>query len=389
MGRIIRNILVAAIIVSMMGVTAYAVGGFIIFDSPEEMLTSIFGDQTGFDHAARGEILDKDGNLLAVQPRHDRVPVDETVVAEDVAPHVSPVGQSISWKGYTLTVDAYMYDNVTKCGLVTYSLENPNGVKHYELQYDGEVWFPNSGDPVSINQYYNNFIVKEKSSDTILTVACYFQFDEQRGEKLEITLDHWAAIKDTQELMQIDDELLEQVKREIPAETATERLRQKLGENFEEYTAGLTQEELETTAYYQYLTEKFDEEYTCPDTITVDCNALSTLDNVTVGAGSITITPICLQIDVTDLEFLHEGIEDTDYVLADNVDEVTIRYTDGTEYVVESDTVMNSLFAHVTSSPKGETGNNNMLTFMFNRIIDIDKVESVIVNGTELTVDEA
>ena len=105
-GRIIRNVMAASLIVSMLGVTAYAAVGYLIFDSPAEMLTSIFGDQTGFDHAARGEILDKDGNIVAVQPRHDRVPADEELVAEEAAPLVSPVGQSISWEGYTLAIDA-------------------------------------------------------------------------------------------------------------------------------------------------------------------------------------------------------------------------------------------------------------------------------------------
>lgn len=48
--RIIRNFFIAAVIVSMLAVTAYAVTGYLIFDSPEEMVSAIFGDQTGFDH---------------------------------------------------------------------------------------------------------------------------------------------------------------------------------------------------------------------------------------------------------------------------------------------------------------------------------------------------
>ena len=38
-GRIIRNVLVAALIVSILSVTAYAAVGYLIFDSPEEMIT--------------------------------------------------------------------------------------------------------------------------------------------------------------------------------------------------------------------------------------------------------------------------------------------------------------------------------------------------------------
>ena len=49
--RIFRNFLIAAIIASMLAVTAYAVAGYLIFESPEDMITTIFGDKTGFDHS--------------------------------------------------------------------------------------------------------------------------------------------------------------------------------------------------------------------------------------------------------------------------------------------------------------------------------------------------
>ena len=49
-GRMIRNLIAAVMIVTMLAVTAYAVVGYVIFDSPEEMITSIFGDKTGYDH---------------------------------------------------------------------------------------------------------------------------------------------------------------------------------------------------------------------------------------------------------------------------------------------------------------------------------------------------
>ena len=152
--RVMRNLLIAAVIVSMLAVTAYAVAGFLIYDSPENMISTIFGDKTGFDHAARGEILDMDGNVIAVQPRHDRVPADEEVVAEEVAPMVSPVGQSLSWAGYTVTVDANLYDAATKCGLLTYTLENPDGVD-YELYGNGEI-----SDVVSFGQYGRKYIIQ-------------------------------------------------------------------------------------------------------------------------------------------------------------------------------------------------------------------------------------
>lgn len=43
--RILRNLLVAALIVSALAVTAYAVAGFVIFDSPQDMISGLFGEK--------------------------------------------------------------------------------------------------------------------------------------------------------------------------------------------------------------------------------------------------------------------------------------------------------------------------------------------------------
>ena len=55
---------------------------------------------------------EKPGSLYE-NPGFDRVPVDEALAETEVAPMVSPVGQSISWNGYTLRVDANLYDPAT------------------------------------------------------------------------------------------------------------------------------------------------------------------------------------------------------------------------------------------------------------------------------------
>ena len=47
--RVIRNVLVAALIVSMLAVSALAAGSFLIFDSPAQMLRAVFGNETGYD----------------------------------------------------------------------------------------------------------------------------------------------------------------------------------------------------------------------------------------------------------------------------------------------------------------------------------------------------
>lgn len=93
--RMLRNLLVAVLIVSMLSVTAYAVAGFLIFGSPEEMVSAIFGNETGFDHSDGSIQPDPYGSPegIIVEPTFDRVEADEAVVAEDIVPFVDVVGQ--------------------------------------------------------------------------------------------------------------------------------------------------------------------------------------------------------------------------------------------------------------------------------------------------------
>lgn len=256
-GRIIRNLLAAAIILSMLGITAYAVAGYVIFDSPQDMLTSIFGDQTGYDHKDVTHWTDpeKPGEIYDT-PAYDRVPVDEEVMQSEAAPLVSPVGQSISWKGYTLTVDANMYDKVTKCGVLTYTIENPDGLPHYEVANNGEVWFP-EGEIVDINQYGYSYVIKDQSTQNKLTATYYYRLSDRGSGTLELTIYQWAIISPN-ETDQILKGLIEQAKQEVAPEEAIEMLKAEIGkENYETYAASVTQEQLEDAAYFQIANAKF------------------------------------------------------------------------------------------------------------------------------------
>lgn len=378
-GRIVRNLLIAAVLVSMLAVTAYAVGGYLIFDTPEKMVAAIFGDQTGFDHSNGVPQYFEDGQLALVTPTFDRVPADETIVAEDVAPHISPVGQSIAMSGYTLRVDAFLYDDATKCGLLTYTLENPDGLPEYKLQPNGEVWFP-GGELVNANQYGYSYIIQEKTTDTCLAATLYFQLDSRRGETLDITFTQWAW-----GLREKMGQLREEIQKTVSEAEAVSYLQEKVGaEIFAQIEEVSTQEELVAEAYNILVEEQLAEwENTMePEIISISCGAEGGLTHVTLGGGNVIVTPICFQIDLTELEFLHE-----DRIHGDNVDTVVIRYADGTKYVVHEDATMNYLFGHISASDQVAGENYHVLTYLFNRVINIEEVAAVIVNGTELPVD--
>jgi len=370
-GRILRNLLVAALILSLVGITAYAAVGYLIFDSPNDMVAYLFGDETGFDHkdATTWTDPEKPGSVYE-NPGYDRIPVDEGLAASEAAPLVSPVGQSISWKGYTLTVDANLYDEVTKCGILTYTLENPAGIKPYEVQPNGEFYFPD-GDIVDCSQYGKSFLIQDKTTSTKLTAAYYYQLRDPQTRDLVLTFYQWAAVSPT-EVDSLLAQFTQEAKAEIPLDQAIADMKQQLGDGYDEYVKDMTPDQLEQAAYFEPAYRKFEAEYTCPDSITIPEQSLGEMRHVTLGGGAATVSPIAMYIDTTQI-----GNYPNDFVAV-----AKLRFTDGTEYVVCGDDTANYAFA-VSGSTQDD------VTYLFNRMVDVTKIASLTLDsGIELTVDK-
>lgn len=368
--RIVCNLLVAVLIISTLAVGAFAATGFLLFGSPEEMIATIFGDKTGYDHSDGSIRPDPESpsSGIIVEPAYDRVPADETVVAEEAAPLVEPVGQSISWEGYTLTVDANLYDSVTKCGLLTYTLENPEGL-NYSLQSNGEVWFP-TGEVVSFSQYGYSYIIQDKSTDKQLTATYYYQLRNPNSTDLEISFTQWASITQKEITQRIAD-IKGELRQEISEEEIYEFQKQYYGEDWPWFEENRTREEIIDAGYEVKAYERLEKATTCPDQITIPENAQGEMTNITLGNGAITLSPIAVTIRIQELESISKNF----------VGMLKIKFADGTEYVVEDGYTMNYVF-QVGDSKNMET------TYMFNRIIDVNEVVCVIVDGNaELTVD--
>lgn len=369
-GRILRNLLVAIMILSTLAVTVYAVAGYVIFDSPEEMLMAVFGDDTGYDHSDGGITPFEDGINVMVEPTFDRVPADAQVVEKEAAPLVSPVGQSISWNGYTLTIDANLYDHTTKCGLVTYILENPNGL-NYALQPDGQVWFP-GGEIVSFGQYGYSYIIQDKSTETKLTATYYYQLRDRETTDLEISLSQWASIT-REEIDRRIAEIKQELRQEIPEEEALDFQKEYVGDSWPWFEENRTREENIDSAYEVWAYQRLEEVTTCPDRITISENTQSEMTGITVGDGAVSISPIAMSLRIQEIENLPDG----------SITTVKIQFADGTEYVAVDGYILNYVF-WVADAEDTE------MTLMFNRIIDVSKVTSVIVDeNIELTVDKS
>lgn len=385
--RTLRNLLIAVMIISMLAVAAYAVGRLLIFDSPSEMLAAIFGDDTGFDHS-QGSIRPDPGNPdtgILVEPTFDRVEADENVVAEDIAPYVSPVGQSISFNGYTLTVDAFLYDSTTKCGFFTYLLENPAGVDGYKLQSDGEIWYEGQPDMVHVNEYGYAYIIQEKTTDTCLAATYYFKMD---SDALEVWLE--GQVRYTPEEF---DALIAPVQEEL-RETMTQQeaedwLREYYGSDTFDHIIAQVPEEMPDWLYFHIAAiqeEARIEAETASDVIRVTCGSTQTLENLTLADGGVVLSPISMKIDVADMPQFHTDKYGNPRITTDNIKSVVIRFRDGTAYTVSEGYVLNHVFALNEQRVPGE-GDYSLLTLMFNRVIDLEEVEAVILNDTELQVE--
>lgn len=316
--RILPGILVAILIAAMLATTAFAAVSYLLFDNPMQMIEALFGNETGYDEV-NWSVEGNSGETYAYSA--DRAPVDESVARENLEPLVEPVGQSITYAGHTLTVDANAYDAATKCGFVTYTIENPDGLRPYKVQANGEVWFP-LGELLATNQYGRSYILKDKSTDTKLCATYYYQIQNPETEDLELRLSFWTAIEDPEAFMALPEE---------------EAVQMNVSDS--------------------------------EDAIVISTANSTSLETATFGMGAVKVSAIALQVDLS-------LVDDGEFV-----DTLKILYQDGTEYIIQGDGTINSLFS-VGSSDSSEA------TFMMNRLVDVEEIASVVVNGVQLTPDK-
>lgn len=166
--RVIRGLLIAAVVVTMLATTAFAYTGFVVYENPRAMLEAFFGVQP----QAHGADCMCEKCTMTV-PTAQREELDLNTATEDVAPFISQVGDHVfdECMGNRLTVDAYTYDPATGCGLVYYTLENEKGrTLIYNLQPDGEIYDISP----STNYPCKEYLVQGESTATRLKIACYF-----------------------------------------------------------------------------------------------------------------------------------------------------------------------------------------------------------------------
>lgn len=307
--RFTRMLVIAAVITAMLATTAFAYVGFTQYENPMQMLDAFFGAAeyamerggTYIYQNAYGE------DVEVTLPDEEKVPLDGALAGEDVAPYVSDVGKSISYQGNTLTVEAHLYDSATDCGIIYYKLENPDGVRGYKLQTDGEVWWPGVELVIMRGCSGKNYIIERETTETCLSVAHYY-----------------------------------------------------------------------CDVYEEFIEACFGAQ---ENGLMLPLTDGGGMEAITLAGGQIAVSPIAMRITMTDMEFLHQR-DDGSYTpdWENQIDDIKIRYIDGTEYILQSDEpyIDNTMYVLVTQD-------NSVVSYDFNRLIDIEQVEAVIINDVEYT----
>lgn len=312
--RFTRMIVIAAIITVMLATTAFAYVGFTQYENPMQMLKTFFGSEEY--HVDGGGFMGTetyyDQHWDVVLPTVEQVPMDEQLAQQQVAPYISDVGNSIIDGGDTLTVQAHLYDSATDCGIIYMTLENPDGVRGYNLQWNGEVSWSGLERVVAHNCWGENYIIEEETTDTKLSIAHYY-----------------SGIYGDEDCIRVG-----------------------FGEGKD----------------FLYLP-------------LLDGGGM---DAVSLANGHICVSAIGIQIRVDDMEFLRRT--DTNGRLlppcVDNIESLIIRYQDGSEYVIHMNTDVQQTenYKYCIGTMEGRER-----TYSFNRLIDVDQIEAVIINDVEFT----
>lgn len=169
-----RRVASVAAVVALCGVvTAAAAVGFLRYENPASMIHALFGENVS---SGNGIVeYDEDGRLMTNIPAWERVPVDESLAQELIAPYIFAVEESAVCGDYTLNVEALLFDAATQAGMIYYTVENSNGVSGYEVFPDGELWWPAEA-PVftRVQGSSRAYLDTAMSSETKLYICAYF-----------------------------------------------------------------------------------------------------------------------------------------------------------------------------------------------------------------------
>lgn len=423
-GTLGRRLLVAAVITTALIGTAFAAVGFLLYDSPGQMIQGLYGEHTIFHKEEPSLVSDpqKPWPNSMVQPGYEKTPVEETV-ARELEKWVSPVGKSVETDGYRLTVDAYVYDNETRSGFITLALEHDEPLDETRLQkqWNGGIW-PYM---IDFNQYGYAYQIPEKTTDNCLAMTYYFHTDnpaggavfaitlanraEQEAQKeaqdraeqertdyiaarkeelrQELTVEEAAAkLQEVQNmsgntgfyddyyflaayeydrahqarLVDPLEDIERRLRQELTAEQAEQKLRNLWGDGHFQQVFHGQTEEEITTAAYRILADLERDAQPQPNKIIISLPESGSLPNRTYGNGDVLVNALCIRLN-----------NDKYSMGGDNGIRLNMR--DGSVFMVRSGQMDNTLFQLSLE--------DGLSLYMLNSAVNIDDIVSVEAFG--------
>lgn len=318
-----------------------------VFENEEEFLNAIFG-LTGYDHVEESLVCDcpdpnnhREMHKYEYTPSSDRVPL-VTEMAETLKRYITHVGQSMTWNGYTLTIDSMFYDKVTGFCAVSYVFEGPEGAMDFDITPTG-----------AYSNYYftpffgTNLYVAEKSTDMKVVGIGVLCMDEGDIHTIEFN----STVEAGMTLYEMN---------EVVA-----------GLN---YIADAPDGSSEQSRWFASFED-------CPHSLEIRVGGPYDLEALTVQSGDV-------EIVLTPVSIRYKGVDSYDEEeLRDH--SVVIRFADGTEYVVHNNPKWEyaTLYgAEENYLSMGVNMHSEYTRYMFNRLVDLEDVVCVVLDGTEFYV---
>lgn len=175
--RVFRALLIGAILISLLATTIFAYSGFVLYENPAAMIDAFFGERGQASHEYY-ETKNEHGEAYK-EHGFDRVAVNETLAEKYVQPHTYAIEQTTTLGDYTLTVLTNQYSAAARCGVLYMTLENPNGIDNYEIEYDGSVWWPGETG-FTLNDPGRTYLDTANTTETKLSMAVHYAVLDDR-----------------------------------------------------------------------------------------------------------------------------------------------------------------------------------------------------------------
>lgn len=328
-----------------------------VFETEEELLNAVFGLNGTYD-LVEEYLVTYEGEYPKTEqfPGWERGAMDPKVAAE-VAPVVTYIGESMEWNGYTFTADHLIYDEITGAGALVYTMEFERGMPEFESYYPNGSFF---------NEYISfdgavstSMIVPDKTTDDLL-VGYYTFYYVDAPKTVKITFGRNAEMGLSY--------------REMSAEIAKIQ---------DKYSDGIAMEEGDPwwapiTVYGPKVAEWMESfpESDCSIVIELASPEDSECLTIHTAEGDIQMTAMGMSAYFVGVDEATNG-------------SVVIRYADGTEYTVYNHPTWQPkvLYGHEQNFHEGCLNSEIGYAFLFNRLVDLDEVVSVVLNGTEYFVE--